>query len=344
MKKFYLIFLVLLSINAFSQTLEVPESKKALLFKATANWCAPCGYYHYITDEIYTNHSDNILFLNGHVASSSVGDPYSGEMHNLFHNAGGIPSYSLSGVHLTDWPPTVDMILDEASNFFASEIGANIAFEYDIVGDELTINTTTKFFQNLSADNFYVGALVVENNIEVSQDIDGEYEDVIQHRILRTVLGDLNDMGSGRKLWADEIAAGAVSSGSFFDHTLTKTLDSDWNYEEIEIIVVIWERNGDVFTALSSEDVAASVLNVNTADKLSSVKIYPNPVGERFNLELNNLSYSKVSVSDQLGRNIQTINPDCDHIIIDVSSFEKGVYFINIKDSKSLITKKIIVI
>ncbi len=343
MKKLYLVFLVLFSINSFSQTIEVPESKKALLFKATANWCAPCGYYHYVTEEFYTNHSDTILFLNGHVASSTVGDPFSGDMHNLFHNSGGIPSFSLSGVHLPDWPPTIDMINDEAENFFASEIGANIAFEYEIVGDELTINTTTKFFQDLNADNFYVGALVVENNIEVSQNNNGEYEDVIQHRVLRTVLGELNDMGSGKKLWADEITTGAVSSGSFFDHTLTKTLDSDWNYEEIEIIVVIWERNGDVFTALSSEDVAASELNVTAFDNLSSIKIYPNPAGEKFNLEMNNLNYSKVFISDQLGRNIQTINPDSDHVIIDVSGFEKGVYFINIKDSKSSITKKIIV-
>lgn len=345
MKKLGLLFFILIASNTFAQTLEVPLQKKALLFKATASWCTPCGFYHYVTDEIYNQHSDSILFLNGHVATSEVGDMYSGDMHNLLNGGGGIPSYSLSGVHLADWPPTVEMILNEASNFFASDIVANVAFQYEIAGDELTINTTTKFFQDATADKFYVGAMVVENNILVNQQMEGGVEEMIQHRIQRTVLGELNDMGEGKKLWADEIASGTVAGGSVINHSFSQTLNSEWNDDELEILVVIWQRVDDTFIALSAEDVeCASGTGISNRALTSAVTVYPNPVTERLNINLNNMKNSTLTISDQVGRVVYTAVPVNNNCIVDVSHFNKGYYFVTIlDDTHRMITRGVIV-
>ena len=260
MKKIYLIILISICINAFSQTIEVPERKKALLFKSTATWCGPCGWYHYVTDSIYNNHSDSILFLNGHVATSAVGDPYSGPMHNLLNAVpgnSGIPHYSVAGQWVDIWPPTYDELMGAAEIFFSQAIIANIAFNYEIVDNNITVSTTTEFFQDAEGD-FLVGAMIVENNIMTYQNTGDEYVDMLQHRIQRTVLGDQNTYSFG-KLWADEIASGPVTAGTKFDHLLSGTLNPDWNYDELEVIVVIWLRptGTEEHFALSSEDVEA---------------------------------------------------------------------------------------
>lgn len=345
MKKLYILFLAVITMNGFSQNFEVEEQKKALLFKATASWCAPCGDYHGVTDEIYNNHSDSILFLNGHVATSTIGDPYSGDMHNLINEGGGIPSYSLSGVKLADWPPTIEMILNESASFFGSPIIANIAFDYHISGDELTINTTTKFFQDSDADNFYVGAMVLENNITVSQNHSTGYETQTQHRVQRTVLGTLIDLGEGKKLWADEITTGSVASGSTFDHTLTRSLSSAWDYTEIDIIVVIWQRIGDEFLALSSEDVAQVIDgNDNGLEKLTAIEMYPNPAQGYFNIRFDKFRGAQVIITNQLGKEIERIQANRSDLRIDIKDYEKGLYFVTIKDNESFITKSLIII
>ena len=344
MKKIQLLLLLLISISAFSQTLEVPQSKKALLFKATASWCSPCGYYHYVTEEIYNEHSDSILFLNGHVASSDVGDNFSGDMHNLLNGGGGIPSYSLSGVELADWPPTVDMIIEEATNFFNEEITANIAFEYQINGNELTINSTTKFFQDITADKFYVGVMVLENNILVNQKVDEIYEEMIQHRIQRTVIGELNDMGEGKKLWADEIASGDITSGTEINHSFTKTLDDVWDYDELNFIVVIWKRVADSFIALSAEDVGEEITTgINTVENENSFEIFPNPTNQTLNVRLNSQQNATVTITDQVGRILFSQKTDNDFLKLDVSQFNKGFYIINVIEKSNSKSKGFIV-
>lgn len=339
MKKVYIFLFVILTLNLFSQSLEVDENKKAFLFKATASWCSPCGYYHGITDEIYNNHADSILFLNGHVASSSVGDAYSGDMHNLLNGAGGIPSYSLSGVHLPQWPPTIDMIMDEANVFFDSPVVANIAFDYEIIGSELSINTTTKFFQDISVDHFYVGVMVLENNIMVNQNNENGYEDILQHRIQRTVIGDLIDLGEGKKLWADEIATGDIEAGSYIDHSFTKTLNDSWDIENIELLVVIWQRIGDQFVALSCEDVPQVIDALPELEEDFEMTMYPNPVDDIVHISMIEAAQSEISIVDNLGRLVYHENSNIKQISINVSHLNEGIYYVTITNSEKTFTK-----
>ncbi len=343
MRKIYVLIFVLISANLFSQSLEVEESKKALLFKGTASWCGPCGYYHGVTDEIYNNYSESILFLNGHVATSSVGDNYSGDMHNLLNGAGGIPSYSLSGVHLALWPPTVEMILEESEVFFANPVIANIAFNYEIVGNELTVNTTTKFFQDASADNFYVGAMLVENNILVNQKVDDVYEEMLQHRIQRTVLGELIDLGEGKKLWADEIATGAITAGTSFDHSLSATLNNSWDVANLELIVVVWQRTGVEFRALSSEDVPQIIDAVSDEQEELEFSIFPNPCNEVLTISMEEGGDTEITIIDNLGRVLKQETSSTTITNIDVSQLEKGVYFVKISNANKTFTKSLLI-
>lgn len=81
--------------------------------------------------------------------------------------------------------------------------------------------------------------------------------------------------------------------------------------------------------------------------KEDDVLIFPNPTSDKLIISLKDNSYSEKTIRcfDVLGNEIVLIETFDKIIQIDVSSFSKGIYFIELqnKPSKQKITKKIIV-
>jgi len=145
--KIIITLLILISVKtAISQDVAVPFKKKSFVSKSTASWCTPCGDYAYVGDSIHHYYSDSIVYLNMHVESSTIGDPSSGDIHNVINPDSGVPSFNVNGEKCTSWPPAVDEILDNSRDFNIMPIIANVAYTSDISNGELTINISTKFF------------------------------------------------------------------------------------------------------------------------------------------------------------------------------------------------------
>jgi len=221
---------------SFSQSLNVPKQKKALFVKATATWCTPCGEYLWVSDSIHNAYHDSIVFINAHVSSSSIGDPYSGDFHNAF-GGGGIPKYVVDATQMVSWPPSVGEILDSSSAHINSTIVANIAFKSTINGNSLTVNTTTEFFED-ATDTFYVNVFIVENHVTSMQTVVSGVISVDQERVSRGPI-----MGGDSGMWGEQIATGNVLAGDRFDVSFTTALNSAWNTANLEIVAVIWHKN-----------------------------------------------------------------------------------------------------
>ena len=79
---------------------------------------------------------------------------------------------------------------------------------------------------------------------------------------------------------------------------------------------------------------------------LASTKIYPNPTRDILNLEFESLDAEEINIiiSDNLGKNIHTINKTYDEGIqiesIDMSQFTNGYYFITIQSGEKMETQK----
>jgi hypothetical protein len=83
--------------------------------------------------------------------------------------------------------------------------------------------------------------------------------------------------------------------------------------------------------ALSTEDILAS-----------EFKVYPNPVRDILNVETNNLEITGVTVFDILGKNVIPSSV-LKNSRVDVSSLNKGVYFMKMSVNGTSVTKKIII-
>ena len=95
---------------------------------------------------------------------------------------------------------------------------------------------------------------------------------------------------------------------------------------------------------MSFDPAALSVDNVISGE----FNVYPNPTNGVFTVELNNIKADdyKISVTNVLGQEIYASTKEISTLIsekIDLSDLRKGVYMLEVSNSESTITEKIIV-
>lgn len=320
-----------------AQTLNVPYQKKPLLSKTTATWCIPCGDYQWITDNIYDNHSDSIVFINAHVATSDIGDPYSGDFHNEINSGGGIPAYNVDGTKISAWPPTETDIMTFATAQFDSTIVANIAFTANITASSITVNTTTKFFED-AAGEFYVNVFMLENDLMTNQNTNSGYTPMVQKRVSR---GPIMSGNSG--MWGELIESVSATAGDEYNASFTGNISSSWDINNMEVVAVIWQRTSAGYKVLNSEDKegSSSTASLSEGESLEDLHIYPNPASDQITIdgvetpqafELMNIS-GKVVLAGSLSKSINTITlPD---------NLAKGIYHLRINGSEKTNVHKI---
>ncbi|MFC0604521.1 FG-GAP-like repeat-containing protein [Winogradskyella pulchriflava] len=99
---------------------------------------------------------------------------------------------------------------------------------------------------------------------------------------------------------------------------------------------IIYDINANQYLHI----VEGTTLSVDDA-VLHAFKVYPNPVKNILYIN-GNKTISDVAIYNILGQNILSSNPNTTEVQVDVSSLEKGVYFVNISDATSSEIVKII--
>lgn len=98
----------------------------------------------------------------------------------------------------------------------------------------------------------------------------------------------------------------------------------------------------DQTVVLSLED-SPTILGL-TSNNMEQTLIYPNPANKVLNIQLApSMESANITISDALGRQIYTSEIQSAMNTIDVSQFNKGVYFVKIKDGVSSSTKRVII-
>lgn len=323
------------------QAIDVPRHKKSLLMKMTATWCAPCGDYHKITEDIYKSNGNTIVFINAHVATSKVGDAYSGEFHNVLNGGGGIPAYNINGHRHANWPPSQKVMLDSCKAFDKRPLIANIAFKYQVSGNQVTVQAGIKFFSNDDGDEYYANVFIVENKIPTVQRTGSGDIQLIQERVSR---GPMISGNAG--IWGQKFASGPVSAGAFFNIKFTSVLNASWKTANLQYVAVVWKKKTGTYSVLSAEDVPS--ISTGTEEETEPVQneisVYPNPVTEQMNIYISKPAI--VSVSNMLGQEMlshEFNEPGNKVITMNTSGLVPGIYLVKISCDGKTMTKRIIV-
>jgi len=84
-------------------------------------------------------------------------------------------------------------------------------------------------------------------------------------------------------------------------------------------------------------------INVVNDVKNSQFNVYPNPTNGVFTIELDGNAKYDVTVNNILGQTVYTTSTTAMNTTIDLSSFEKGIYTIELKNNNTTYTEKVIV-
>lgn len=146
--------------------------------------------------------------------------------------------------------------------------------------------------------------------------------------------------------------SGIIGSVDFIiiDDIIDGIRETNGDQFPVEILVgeAIDDEGNKIQISTPDEDakvvfVSADVVSTKTPSIDSDVKIYPQPVSDQLNVELNDLGEVRIGVFNVFGQRIQLHNTTSDLWNLDVSSFAKGVYLLNIESNKGSITKRILV-
>jgi hypothetical protein len=94
---------------------------------------------------------------------------------------------------------------------------------------------------------------------------------------------------------------------------------------------------------LDAVAILRSVKNHITAEKGSTVMIYPNPASSRVFIRFIDASDRTVSIYNSSGKIVSDRISDGSECELDVSGFGKGLYLIKIRDNHSLKSEKLII-
>lgn len=204
-------------------------------------WCPPCGAYGKPTKESLKAQFGDKLTLISCQVNGSVADPMNNADANAFlqlFQAKGVPIIYVGGnngvIQGIGGSTTMSATATTRGNELkALEAAATCSASLSLSGDDLTINTETKFFQD-QTEEYYLAAYITENGLSYTQASDASANKNIHDYVLRAkassaITGDL--VSSNNK-------KGDVKAKKF-----TTTLNNSWNKSKLNVSLILWRKN-----------------------------------------------------------------------------------------------------
>lgn len=344
MKKIYFpLFVALLTqIVLFGQ--EVPQEQKIVITKIAATWCPPCGGTAWDNFDVINNtHAGKAVILTAHPSrSSKLHATEAIDFSNNLPQAFGQPLFYVNRSKYT-----TNNILQNAATAVNEATSAspmaNTGMVATIKDNTLTVDAKVKFFQEGDGE-YYLSLLVIEDGVIEEQANRGD--NAVHKRVLRTSL-----MGGA---FGQAIANGVIATDTEFNFSDSKTLEANWNTENLEVAAIIWQKVNEAYEFVNAHAVNASFstsLNIleTTGVQLS---VTPTLLKETATISINApIALNKVNIAlfNTAGQQVQTVfsgplNNGLHTFSIDKSNLStSGVYFLQMESKGSVISRKLVV-
>lgn len=327
MKIAYFFFLTLMSLHGLTQ---VPQ--KVVVEHFTNSVCGVCASRN---PGFYTNlrNQKDVLHITFHPSS-----PYSSCKFNQFNKVenddrtnyygiyGGTPRFVIQGSVVQSGTDINSNSL--FANFISMTSSASIKinqvkFGTDSIKSTIIIKTT----DNHSLSNLKLMVALVEDTVFYkSPNGENEHYDVFR-KALTSVLGNGFTLP---KLKGDSIVLNFSSKSN-----------SAWNFNRIYTMVMLQEETTRKMIQVEASSPKINTSTLGVSNPKLSPHIFPNPVNEKLEVQLNSGINTKLSIYNVIGKQLFT-SQFVNQTVIDFDKYEHGSYILIFENESGSIKYKLI--
>jgi len=234
----------------------VTEINNSMLNKFTGTLCGPCGSWGWAMSIELIDYSPRAYYV-GTFSQNFVAKGFISSTATTWGTAlkiTGYPTFAVNNVAQLDRSSGVNIVSEKAKckaaidKHIAAPVLANVGFTKTWSQDKegfwtISINARTKFFKDLTGD-FYVGCYILEDKAIHDQSGHTPSKNVEHHHVLRQTLNG-QDYGY-------LVSSGEVKASKTFDKTLVTILPKDYIKDNIEVLFVIWKKNGATYEFINA--------------------------------------------------------------------------------------------
>ncbi len=289
----------------------------------TSSTCNPCAGFNTTSMNPFANaHPNDIAVVKYQMNWPAPGDPYytsEGGVRRSYYMVSVVPSIFIGGDKYATSTPGIEAGL-------VNENGKDAYFVIDswftLDGSNVTVHTSVTPYVT---GDFVMHTSVVEKITTQNVVTNGEtsFENVMM-KMLPNASGT-------------PISAVAETTQSFtLSHDMVSTNVEELN--DLAVVVYVQETSGK--RIMQSKYVATATPLATDNFVLNAVSVYPNPT--KGMLHINTENVLNFNITNVLGKIVvanKTINENTN---LDISNLENGIYFVNLTDGSSKVTKKIV--
>jgi len=322
MRLLYLTMFTLITTIGFSQNSPV-------LTKITADWCGNCGtwgwdYMEGMRDEFADN---SALVLAVHYSGGLKNDTGEWWKNNL--KSSGQPRFYLNNevisVGRSNWPEELGPTKESADELI--NITTGVGMEYNKVDlNSGFLEVDIKITDLPAATNeLFLANYVYEDHVESFQSQQGD--NALHPNLLRSTMGpDFQGM--------------SISDAGIYSFNMT--LNPEWIENNLGLLTVVWEKNGDQYTMIHTGSIERINLSLDTEELLNSADFTFADRGNNFVISSITSDEYQLSLTDMNGRAI-TNTTFRNEVAINTSDFVSGIYVATLRSEKGVLSKQVFI-
>lgn len=326
------------------QAQQVMPQQRTLLTKKTATWCPYCGTWGWtLMKNIITDNDDKALIVGAHFSGDLMTDA-STELVSIFGGAyqpvfyANTTNLNVNSGNIASKRTEIKNIVD---NTYAQMPVVNAGLEVNDLGDKLSIDVKTEFFQSATGD-YNVAIWVLENDVENYQASQGP--NAKHPYVLRTTVNGVT---------GDQFSTGAVSAGTTSEWNFEFEPDASWDMDNLSFAAVIWKDNGGSYEFVNGYSVDEILISTSNEDLQSSADftIRPSILRNQSQIvfEMNREVKVDIKIHDLLGTEVKrftnkTLVEGRTIVNLDRTDFGRsGMYLVSVEMDGELFTKRLVV-
>lgn len=219
-------------------TLDVEMKNMGVYGLRTATWCGPCGEYLNNSQENFENVKDIAVAMAFKDAFSGAQSPYANYLFDLlpemFDLATSVPT-NFQNFNVSV-PATVPEHIDSA-------VYVNGNYEIEFNGNEMTINTTTKFFKEYVGDVYLAPYIIVDSLVGHQNGHPDTPETVHMKFVADIAYPSTRDL-EAKFAWGYLVSASFVKAGHTVNLQFKAEKRDHWKNHNISIGMIYFKKVG----------------------------------------------------------------------------------------------------